>query len=389
MHRFATCAAAIGVVLATPAAVAGVLAPEAPKAELATTGNHSEQIKKLPISKKPGARQRVVMSLGPEELKRIHAGDTIRAGGEVQVSTTCVKQEPKCIGRPYNNLNPTITARIVLAPEPKADAPAMPLSGAPVTRLCKQRRPNRNHHCTLAIPNTTTNVPDPSGLPCPPGECYVNMLVGASNRKAKKGNVVVLGADRPDGSVAQDKGRLNVVQARAEVPAAAGSSSNQLVNQSLPLTEGKREKRRVVYSVPITAPKKGEVLTFDASFRADISQMRFNTFIASRVIVTDSPTATSPNGAGKSSSLFRGDATEGNGFNCTLGPSGYANPCTVVKSGATRITRDVADPISGPGTLYLNVVGAGKPLLVEKVKGAPQIPLSPVGPGLTVERYAR
>ena len=78
---------------------------------------------------------------------------------------------------------------------------------------------------------------------------------------------------------------------------------------------------------------------------------------------------------------------EGNGFNCTLGSSGFTNPCTVVKSGATRITRDVADTISGPGTLYLNVVGAAKPLLAEKVKGAPRIPVSPIGAGLTVKRY--
>jgi hypothetical protein len=299
-----------------------------------------------------------------------------------------VKKAPKCIGRPYGKLNPTIAARIVLAPEPKADAPSLPLTGPSVTKRCKQRRPNRNHHCTLAIPNTLTPVPDPGGLPCSPGDCYVNMLVSASNRKAKKGNVVVLGADRPDGSVAQDKGRLNVVQARAEVPAPTESSSNQLVGDSLPLTEGKKEKRRVVYSLPIVSPRKGEVLAFDASFRADIARMRFNTFIASRVIVADSPTATSPNGVAKSSSLFRGQATEGNGFNCTLGRSGYTNPCTVVKSGATRITRDVADTVSGPGTLYLNVVGAGKPLLTEKIQGAPRIPVSAVGAGLTLHRYS-
>ena len=87
----------------------------------------------------------------------------------------------------------------------------------------------------------------------------------------------------------KDKGRLNVVQSRAKVPAPAVTSSEALVNTQLPLTEGKKEKRRVVYSVPIPAPLKGEVLAFDASFGSDISGLRFNTFIGSRVLMAHRP----------------------------------------------------------------------------------------------------
>ena len=379
-------AAIVAALLAFAAsASAGVLAPDTPKAELATTGNHSELIKKLPISKQPGARERVVMSLGPDELKRIEAGDRIRAGGEVQVSTTCVKDEPRCIGRPYS-VNPTLSARIVLAPEPKASAPSLPLSTQPVTKLCKQTRPNRNHHCTLALPNSETPVPDPAGLPCPANGCYVNMVVGASNPKAKKGNVVVLGADRPDGSVVQDKGRLNVVQARADVPAPATLGSGDVISDALPLTEGKKTKRRVVHSVEIPAPRKGEALVFDSSFVANISDLRFNTFISARVVVAETPTSTEPTGIAKGAAILRSDATEANGFNCTLGTSGYRNPCTVVKSGMTRFKQDVVDAAGLPAPLYLNVVAAAKPLLAEKLKGAPRISIAPAG-GLRVDRY--
>ena len=97
----------------------------------------------------------------------------------------------------------------------------------------------------------------------------MNLIVGARSKKSKKGDVVVVGADRPDGSVVQDKGRLNVVQARAKVPAPAVTSSEALVNAELPLTEAKKEKRRVVYSVPIPAPRKGEVLAFDAALHRE------------------------------------------------------------------------------------------------------------------------
>lgn len=371
--------------LAVPAGASAQLLPEPPpKAELATTGNDSELLKSVPIATTLGARDRVVMSLGPDQLKRIKRGDRMRVSGEVQISTTCVAKDSRCQGRPYQ-FNPMISARIALAAAPDVDAASIPLSETSQVR-CKQRRPNRNHHCTLALPNLETQISDLATLPCEPTTCYVNMILGAANKRAQRGNVVVLGADRPDGGVAQDKGRLNVVQAREETSLPTEPSTSDLVNTSLPLTEGKKEKRRVVHSIAITAPLKGEVLAFDASWTATIDQLPFNTFIASRVIVADSPTSTDPSLA-RSSVQFRGDATEANGFNCTQGPSGYPSPCTSTKAGAIRITQDVIDPATGgPGTLYLNLVGAAKPLLAKHVKRSQQVLITPAD-GLHVFRY--
>ena len=381
-HRVALLAA-----LAALALPAAAHAADPPKAEIATSGNDSELLQKVPIAKKPGARDRVAMRLGPDQFKPIQIGDRLRASAEVQVSTTCVEQGPRCIGRSYD-ANPTISAKIVLSPSPEAVQPYLPLSATNSVR-CKQRRPNRNHHCTIAIPNTETVVSDLSSLPCPPDACYVDLIVSATSKKSKKGDVVVLGADRPDRTVQQDKGRLNVVQARSKVPAPTVSSSAALVNTQLPLTEGKHEKRRVVYSVPIPAPRKGEILAFDASFAADISGLRFNTFIGSRVLMGLDPTATTSEGLAKTSIPLRGQASESNGFNCTLGPSGFANPCTTVKAGATRISRDVIDETTGlPATLYLNVVASAKPLLAQKVDPARPVVLGALGSGLTVARYA-
>ena len=198
----------------------------------------------------------------------------------------------------------------------------------------------------------------------------------------------MLGADRPDGGVAQDKGRLNVVQARSDVPAPTVQASAELLNTSLPLTEGKKLKRRVIHSVPITAPRKDEVLAFDGSYLATIEQVRFNTFLGTRVILGETPTSTEPTGLAESAVQFRGEATESNGFNCTQGRSGYQTPCTVLKAGAIRITQDAIDPATGqPATLYVNLVGSSKPLLARKIRGAPQVPVAPSA-GLTVARYA-
>lgn len=384
--RAATAGLVLAAGLALPAGAGAGSGQEPAKAELATTGNDSELVRSVAIAAAPGLKERVVMSLGPEQLKRIEPGDRILAGGEVQVSTTCVARGPRCVGRRYE-FNPTVSARIVLADSPEPDAAAIALS-AERRVLCKQRRPNRNHHCTLALPNLETPVAQTDQLPCPANACYVNMLVSASNRNAERGNRIVLGADLPDGGVKGDKGRLNVVQARSEVPAPATAASAEILHTALPLTEGKKVKRRVVHSIAIPAPRKGEVLAFDGDYRSTIDQLPFNTFISSRVIVAETPTATDPSGLARNSVQLRGDATEANGFNCTQGPSGYATPCTSVKSGAIRITRDAVDASGQPATLYLNLVGSAKPLLTdERVKRSQRIELSPAT-GLRLARFA-
>ena len=72
---------------------------------------------------------------------------------------------------------------------------------------CKQKRPNRNHHCAIVFREGGLEIPDPNALPCPPDACYVNLLIGADHPKAKPANRIVLGGDRPNGEVAQDRAR--------------------------------------------------------------------------------------------------------------------------------------------------------------------------------------
>jgi hypothetical protein len=376
------------VALTAPAhATKAPVLPSTTAAVYATTGDNSELLRGVPISKKPGKLNRVAMSIPPSSFEPIQVGDRLRVDGEVQVSTTCVESGPRCFGTHYN-INPKVTARIVLAAKPSSAGGFMPL-GASRTQLCKQTRPNRNHHCTIALPNVDTTISDLSALPCAPDACYVNLLISAANPKAKPGNRVVLGGDQPDGSVEQDKGRLNLVQAHATVPPPQTLQTNTLVDTSLPLTIGDSEKRRVVYSVPITAPQKGEILTFDSSFVTDITALRFITFISSRVILGESPTSAKSTGLAKRATAYKGQGTESNGFNCTLGSSGYPNPCTTVKTGALQITRKFkTDYGEEPTTLYLNVLAGAKPLLPgKKVTNDEVVSLGATDEGLIASRF--
>ena len=386
-------ALAASAALVVPAAAEGGLIgdppPEKlPKAQLKTTGNNSELKRAVPISVARYEKERVAMSLPPEKLPRLRTGDRIQVSGEVQVSTTCLARGKRCLGRRYE-FNPFVTGRIVLAGAQAATAPALALSGERQVK-CTQRRPQRNHHCTIAFPNLEATIGDPATLPCTDSNrCYVNMLVGSWHRKAKRGNRVVLGADLPEGGVKQDKGRLNVVHTPAEVPGPTSHLSGDLVNTSLPLREQGKAKRRVVHSIPVPAPRRGEVLAVDGGYLATIDPIPYNTFIATRIVVGDSPTATVPSEVAKQAIQFRGSVTEANGFNCTQGASGFRTPCTVEKAGAIRVNHDAVDPATGqPATVFVNLVGSAKPLLypMQHVKRWHQVQLSPVA-GMRLYRY--
>ncbi len=382
--------AALGPLVAVAASAAASSAPEGSRPEslvVATTGNKSELIKRVPIRRGHGGGERVAMRLNRSSLETIETGDRLRAGAEVQVSTTCIVQEPRCIGRSYT-LSPRVTARIVLSRGHKARSPSIALSERRSV-LCKQHRPNRNHHCTITIPNTVTRIEDARDLPCKPDRCYVNLLVSAHNPNAKRGNYVVLGGDRPDGTLEQDKGRLTVMQAHEDVRAPAVFTNAALLHHRLPLTVADSDKRRIVYAMPIAAPQRGEVLAFDVKFVSAISALPFNTFVTSRVILAEGPFRTKPTKKAKTSIRFQGQATEANGFDCTLGPSGYANPCITHKSGAIRFRRDVVHKKSGtPVILWLNVIAGAKPLLAERVKSSNKVSLAAQPNGLTVWRYS-
>ncbi len=377
--------AVLGAFAALTLPTAGSAAPksDAP-GRMTTSGNDSELVRAIPIANQAYARERVVMSIGPEKLPDLVLGDRLWTSAEVQVSTTCVYPGPRCVGRRYD-VNPWITARLVLAGAPNAAAPGLALS-EDVTVHCKQLRPNRNHHCTLVMPNSETAITNPAALPCPATDCYVNLLVGAWAPKAEPGNRVVVGDDLPDGDVRQDKGRINVVVEPFGRPAPAELASAVLVNDALPLAEPKPTKSRVVYSVEIPAARKGEVLAFDASYVATIDHLRFNTYVGSRVILADTPDSTKSSGIAKAVALLGGSATEHNGFNCTLGKSGYSTPCVVAKAGATRITEDAVDDLGQPVPLYLNLVGAAAPKLTESLEPDDAVSLSP-GDGLRVLRF--
>ncbi|MEZ5063018.1 MAG: hypothetical protein R2700_16190 [Solirubrobacterales bacterium] len=179
--------------------------------EAVTTGRRAELRETVPIGSRNGQKTKSVLSVG---LPRLRRGSRIEVAGEVTISTTCVEQIARCIGRSYA-FDPHLRARVVVAPDPDVTSRHRSVKvGAAATLTCEQTRPNRNHHCPLVVESGALRVGDLKDLPCPAEECRLNMLVDASSRKAQGGEVVVVGADQENGSVEGGKARLGAVVAR-------------------------------------------------------------------------------------------------------------------------------------------------------------------------------
>jgi hypothetical protein len=200
-------AAALPAVLAGPAA-SQEPPPAGPTVLVAATSDHAELIKTIPIAGGPGAAPRVVMSMGPGQLPDLMEGDRLRASAEVQITADCTFQRPRCAGPPYR-YSPRLRGRLILADGAQVTGGANAVAiGGPDQNTCRQQTGDREHHCML-VPRGGIDVAG-ENPPCDVDSCHVNFVVEAWGGNPGAGDVVVVGGQRPNGTILQDKGRINV-----------------------------------------------------------------------------------------------------------------------------------------------------------------------------------
>jgi hypothetical protein len=334
--------------------------PRVASVRFATSGDHSEIRERVPIAPRKWGEKRVAMTIPPARLPALHKGSVLRTTGEVQLSTTCIDfNAVRCIGRHYA-FSPREDARIVVAARRGATGGdhVMPVGQAHSLR-CHQPLPDRNHHCVLVFPPTTTRIPDPHRLPCRPAACRLNLVVEADHPRARKGQVVLVGADTPNGSVRQDKGRLNAIVRHGKVDSKRFRTAERR-SRAVPIAPSGKSGRRVIYSQRINKLRKGDVLEANARHVVTIGSLAYPTFVGTDVILARGPHALSSAGLPRQVAGGSGDLTEQNGFNCTHGPSAYQDPCRTPKAGGVRIVRN-ARRDGKPVPLWINVVCAGAP----------------------------
>ena len=167
-----------------------------------------------------------------------------------------------------------------------------------------------------------------------------------------------MGSTGPNGSVRQDKGRINVIRTRGADPASLppppppGTLTTATDTRLIAgLTLDKPPRKAVVFSQPLEGLRAREQIAVRGIVQTGITRLRHNSNISAKVILADRPTATRPGLEALHASLLGGEITEHNGFNCTQ----LTTPCTTEKVGVIGIVRDARQ------TLYANLVlGIGR-----------------------------
>jgi hypothetical protein len=346
---------------------------------VSTSGDHSEQVKTLPVTTAAGAAKEVVMSLPPSSLGSLRTGERLRASSELEVTTDCDVQSTRCVGPPYT-FDPTIDAQLILAPDATTTGgPTTTPISAQIHHTCIQQHANREHHCVLVFTKPSLDVSSPA-LPCPPAACYVNLVADAYSPAAQPGDVVLVGEDEPDGSIHQDKGRVNAIRLRPNAPGPEPRAKVKTYLKRTPQVNrvgiGSNQnglERTVVLSTQLRDLRWHDQLEVRAAMQTDVSRLPYNVLVQSRLILTSGPQTNTVSGLAQRVSTLGGELTEANGFNCTH----PASPCETLKAGVGRLT-------GRANRLFVNLVVATKAL---RANPDPSDTLSITGGKLKVIRY--
>jgi hypothetical protein len=369
----ATCALA----LAAPPVIesAGAQTDAGPRVMVATTGSDSERRRKVRITQRPGPGK-IVMSMGPNVLPSLSTGDRLVSTAELEVTTDCAQPHAGCVGTPYK-YNPFLSVRLVLASSRKTTGGEGTVDIGSVGRKCNQR--DLGHHCEIVFPGSSLDIA--GQVPCAPSSCFLNMVVESHQRRAKRGNRLLIGENEPDGSVQGDHGRLNVTRFSpgAQPPVAPVGTTTALAT-SIPVVKGDGV---VVYSQQLDELERNEQLTASASMTTDVEHLAYGPLVRSRLILALDPSATKP---GKDVKRLtedpKAELTEANGFNCT-----QRRPrCLTRKAGVITMSEDAEDASGLPIPLHVNlVVDTANPGSTDRPSDV--VLIDPLGGGLQVTRY--
>jgi hypothetical protein len=222
----------------------------------------------------------------------------------------------------------------------------------------------------LVIKDGAKDIGNPANLPCPPDRCFVNLVASAESRRARSGNVVVVGADTPSGSVRQDKGRLDAVILRGNGLASDPNRTTHRVQKQIPVGDSGQSGLRVIYSLPLRNLQRGDAYVAAARAKTGIGHLPYPVFIGTQMVVTRRKTDVNPGRLPRRVVQLGGQVTEGNGFNCTQGNSAYETPCLSNKVGLLRVKNDAVDGHGNPVTLRLNLIANALPKRARAGSGA-------------------
>jgi hypothetical protein len=185
------------------------------------------------------------------------------------------------------------------------------------------------------------------------------MVLSAYHGSAHSSDRLVVGSDSSDGTIHQDRGRVNAVRYR---PGTMERGTPEVIKarrvNRIPIAgEGENVDSRVIYSAKISNLRAGDQLVVDGRIMAGIGDLGYNAFTTSQIILADHSSAISRILRRVTGALNQ--VSEENGFNCTQGSSAFQTPCTIRKVGVVTIGKNINHPI------YVNMTaGMAAQLLV-------------------------
>ena len=200
-------------------------------------------------------------------------------------------------------------------------------------------------------------------------KCRLSLIVSASDPRASGAERILIGGNKPDGSIPQDRGRISATLLRKGAPKPRVGRTRSLRMKSSPMDK----ERHVVVSKKLRGLRAGEQFEVSARLRTTISRLPYTVRTTSQLVLARSPRAVEPDRRTAGIALLGGEIDESNGFNCVL-PAGS---CTLRKLGVMRVDRSAR-------RLYVNLVLLSGPKRANAHKGD----ASKLGPAaLTVRRY--
>jgi len=201
----------------------------------------------------------------------------------------------------------------------------------------------------LVIQKAVTEI-DSSAAPCELDECHLNVVASADNPRATGREKLIIGANRPDGTIHQDKGRINAIRYRPSAqPDPPVEQTSKRRDTRVPLNE---DIATVVYSQRLGGLDRGEQLAVTALVRSQVRHLAYNARTALQIVVANAPRATRPSPLVGRIATHEGEITENNGINCTQ----KQTPCDSPKVGVVEMLRDARAPDGDRVPLFVNVV---------------------------------
>lgn len=319
-------------------AAPAVSQPPPPSAFLTTSGDDSEVVQTIPIKRRGPFIP--VLEMDSEAMPDLAEGDGLIVSAELLVTTDCVSQLPRCAGQPYV-FSPRVEARLVLVSgEAKARVASESMS-------CRQKPSDRQHHCLLTFMADQAGG-DADALGCSRGGCTLRVEARATHREATGAERLVIGSQASDGTIVQDKGRVNAIRLRPETAQLAVNTAERVGNFGVKPDLHKR----VAASIRLNRLQAGEQLNVRLLARGSVGHLPYPALIGSQLVLAETPKRANPGHIVRRAVALDGEITELSGSNCTQ----KQTPCPIARTGVITVKRTPLDASGSPKPLYVNFV---------------------------------